>query len=66
MRACGCGVQRARRRIRALHGALAYNLGSTYGTRINGKALGAEAAELKPGDVLVIGASSFQLQAVGK
>jgi hypothetical protein len=37
-----------------------------YGTRINGKALGAEASELKAGDVLVLGASSFQLQAVGK
>ena len=37
-----------------------------YGTRINGKALGAEAAELKPGDVLVLGASSFQLQSLGK
>ena len=44
----------------------ARDLGSTYGTRINGKALGSEAAELKAGDVLVLGASSFQVQAVGK
>lgn len=36
-----------------------------YGTRVNGKLLGAEAAELKPGDLVVIGSSSFQLQAVG-
>ena len=40
----------------------ARDLGSTYGTRLNGQSLGAEPAEVLPGDVLVIGASSFQLQ----
>jgi len=39
------------------------DLGSTYGTRINNKTLGAESAELKVGDVLGVGASSFQLLA---
>lgn len=34
-----------------------------YGTRINNKTLGAESAELKVGDVLGVGASSFQLLA---
>lgn len=60
-------ISRRHMQIEARDGKLmARDLGSTYGTRINGKALGAEAAELKPGDVLVLGASSFQLQALGK
>ena len=37
-----------------------------YGTRVNGKALGAEPVEIKEGDILVLGASSFQVQAAGK
>lgn len=45
----------------------ARDLGSTYGTRLNGKSLvQSEPLELKPGDVLVLGASSFQLQVGGK
>jgi hypothetical protein len=44
---------------------IARDLGSTYGTRLNGKALVPnEATEFKPGDVLVLGASSFMLQSV--
>ena len=42
------------------------DLGSTYGTRVNGKPLGAEPTEVKVGDVVILGASSFQLQAVPK
>ena len=44
---------------------IARDLGSTYGTKVNGKALNGEPAEVKPGDVIMLGASSFQLQAVG-
>ena len=45
---------------------IARDLGSTYGTRLNGKALVPnEATEFKPGDVLVLGASSFMLRSVG-
>ena len=41
------------------------DLGSTYGTRLNGRVLGSEAAEVTAGDAVVIGASSFVLQAIG-
>ena len=59
-------ISRRHMQIEARDGKLmARDLGSTYGTRVNGKALGAEAVELKAGDVLMLGASSFQLQAVG-
>ena len=44
----------------------ARDLGSTYGTRVNGKSLGAEAVEIKPMDVLILGASTFQLKPMGK
>lgn len=41
---------------------LVRDLGSTYGTRLNGKALTAAAALVQPGDMLSIGASCFKLR----
>lgn len=38
------------------------DLGSTYGTKLNGKVLGAESVQISVGDVLVLGASTFHLQ----
>ena len=56
-------VSRRHMQIEARDGKLfARDLGSTYGTKLNGKPLGGEAAELKVGDLLVLGASSFQLK----
>mmetsp|Transcript_32021 Transcript_32021/g.52891 ORF Transcript_32021/g.52891 Transcript_32021/m.52891 type:complete len:101 (-) Transcript_32021:300-602(-) len=40
------------------------DLGSTYGTRLNGKAINTEAAAMRPGDVIGLGSSSFRLQLV--
>ena len=60
-------ISRKHMQIESKDGKLvARDLGSTYGTRLNGKALVPnESMELKPGDVLVLGASSFMLQPVG-
>ena len=41
------------------------DLGSTYGTRVNASAVDGKAhVALRPGDVLGMGASTFQLQAI--
>jgi hypothetical protein len=40
------------------------DLGSTYGTRLNGTAVGDEQVQVRPGDVVSVGTSSFRLQAL--
>jgi hypothetical protein len=40
------------------------DLGSTYGTRLNGTAVGDEHVQVRPGDVVSVGTSSFRLQAL--
>jgi len=40
------------------------DLGSTYGTSLNGTAVGDDYVQVRPGDVISVGTSSFRLQAL--
>lgn len=56
-------ISRRHLKLEAREGSLfVSDLGSTYGTRINGKTVGADPALLRQGDVLGMGTSTFQLQ----